>query len=157
VQKITPFLWFDGKAEEAAKFYTSIFANSKVTKTTRYGASGPGAKGSVMSVIFELEGQEFYALNGGPQFAFTPAISLFVNCETQAEVDALWEKLSAGGAKQRCGWLTDQFGVTWQVVPKALGRLLQDEDPAKSQAVMRAMMQMDKIDIAGLERAHAHA
>jgi predicted 3-demethylubiquinone-9 3-methyltransferase (glyoxalase superfamily) len=157
VQKITPFLWFDGKAEEAAKFYTSIFANSKITKTTRYGASGPGAKGSVMSVIFELEGQEFYALNGGPQFAFTPAISLFVNCETQAEVDALWEKLSAGGAKQRCGWLTDQFGVTWQVVPKALGRLLQDEDPAKSQAVMRAMMQMDKIDIAGLERAHAHA
>jgi predicted 3-demethylubiquinone-9 3-methyltransferase (glyoxalase superfamily) len=157
MQKITPFLWFDGQAEEAAKFYTAIFSNSKIAKVTRYGAAGPGPKGSAMSVVFELEGQEFYALNGGPQFTFSPAISLFVNCETQTEVDALWEKLSAGGVKQRCGWLTDKFGVTWQIVPKALGRLLQDEDPAKSQAVMRAMMKMDKIDIAGLEQAHAHA
>ena len=157
MQKITPFLWFDGKAEEAAQFYTSIFPNSKITKVTRYGDSGPGQKGSVMSVIFEIEGQEFYALNGGPQFTFSPATSFFVNCEAQPEVDALWEKLSAGGQKQRCGWLTDKFVVTWQVIPTALGRLLQDKDAKKSQAVMRAMMQMDKIDIAGLERAHAHA
>jgi predicted 3-demethylubiquinone-9 3-methyltransferase (glyoxalase superfamily) len=157
MQKITPFLWFDGKAEEAAKFYTSIFNNSKITKVTRYGDSGPGAKGSVMSVIFEIEGQEFHALNGGPQFTFSPATSFFVNCETQPEVDALWEKLSVGGQKQRCGWLTDKFGVTWQVIPTALGRMLHDKDAKKSQAVMRAMMQMDKIDIAGLERAHAHA
>jgi len=157
MQKITPFLWFDGRAEEAAKFYTSIFNDSKITKVTRYGAAGPGAAGSVMSVVFELEGQEFYALNGGPQFTFSPAISLFVRCETQAEIDALWEKLSAGGTKLHCGWLTDKFGVTWQVVPQALGRMLQDEDPAKSQAVMRAMMKMDKFDIAALEDAHAAA
>ncbi len=157
MQKITPFLWFDGRAEEAAKFYTSIFNDSKITKVTRYGAAGPGTAGSVMSVVFELEGQEFYALNGGPQFTFSPAISLFVRCETQAEIDALWEKLSAGGTKLHCGWLTDKFGVTWQVVPQALGRMLQDEDPAKSQAVMRAMMKMDKFDIAALEDAHAAA
>jgi predicted 3-demethylubiquinone-9 3-methyltransferase (glyoxalase superfamily) len=157
MQKITPFLWFDGKAEEAAKFYTSIFKNSKITKVTRYGGAGPGPRGSVMSVIFELDGQPFFALNGGPQFSFSPAISFFVDCATQPEVDALWEKLSAGGEKQRCGWLKDKFGVSWQVVPTALGRLLHDEDAAKSQAVMRAMMQMDKIDVAGLERAHAEA
>jgi predicted 3-demethylubiquinone-9 3-methyltransferase (glyoxalase superfamily) len=157
MQKITPFLWFDGKAEEAANFYISIFKDAKITKVTRHGGAGPGAKGTVMSVIFELEGQEFFALNGGPHFTFSPAISFFVNCETQGEVDALWEKLSAGGEKQRCGWLKDKFGVSWQVIPTALGRLLHDQDPAKSQAVMRAMMQMDKIDIAGLEHAHAHA
>jgi predicted 3-demethylubiquinone-9 3-methyltransferase (glyoxalase superfamily) len=157
MQKITPFLWFDGKAEEAAKFYTSIFKDSKITKVTRYGGAGPGPKGSVMSVVFQLEGQEFFALNGGPQFTFSPAISFFVNCETQGEVDALWDKLSAGGEKLRCGWLKDQFGVSWQVIPTTLGRLLLDADAAKSQAVMQAMMQMDKIDIAGLERAYAHA
>jgi predicted 3-demethylubiquinone-9 3-methyltransferase (glyoxalase superfamily) len=157
VQKITPFLWFDGKAEEAAKLYTSIFNNSKITSVTRYGEAGPGPKGSAMSVVFELEGQEFYALNGGPQFSFSQAISFFVNCETQQEVDALWEKLSAGGEKQRCGWLKDKFGVSWQVIPTALGRLLHDKDAAKSQRVMRAMMQMDKIDIAGLQRAYEHA
>lgn len=157
MQKITPFLWFDGQAEEAAKFYTSIFKDSKITKVTRYGAAGPGAPGSVMSVVFELEGQEFYALNGGPQFKFSPAISLFVRCETQAEIDALWDKLSAGGTKLHCGWLTDKFGVTWQVVPKALGQLLEDENPTKSQAMMRAMMKMDKFDIATLEDAHAAA
>lgn len=157
MQKITPFLWFDGQAEEAAKFYTSIFKDSKITKVTRYGAAGPGAPGSVMSVVFELEGQEFYALNGGPQFKFSPAISLFVRCETQAEIDALWDKLSADGTKLHCGWLTDKFGVTWQVVPKALGQLLEDENPTKSQAVMRAMMKMDKFDIAALEDAHAAA
>src|SRR5262245_62409707 len=117
MQKITPFLWFDGKAEEAAQFYTSIFKDAKITQVTRYGDAGPGAKGSVMSVIFEIEGQAFYALNGGPQFSFSPAISFFVNCETQGEVDALWEKLSAGGAKNRCGWLTDKYGVTWQIIP----------------------------------------
>ena len=157
MQKITPFLWFDGKAEEAAKFYTSIFKDSKITKVTRYGDAGPGPKGTAMSVVFQLEGQEFFALNGGPHFTFSPAISFFVNCETQGEVDTLWEKLSAGGEKQRCGWLKDKFGVSWQVIPTALGRLLQDDDATKSRAVMRAMMQMEKIDIAGLERAHEHA
>ncbi len=157
MQKITPFLWFDGKAEEAANFYTSIFKDAKITQLTRYGEAGPGPKGSVMSVVFQLEGQEFYALNGGPQFAFSPAISLFVKCETQQEVDALWDKLSAGGQKQRCGWLTDKYGVTWQIVPTTLGRLLGDKDAKKSQAVMQAMMQMEKLDIAGLERAHAYA
>ena len=149
--KITPFLWFDGRAEEAAKFYTSIFKDSKITKVN------PGPKGTAMSVVFQLEGQEFFALNGGPHFTFSPAISFFVNCETQGEVDALWEKLSAGGEKQRCGWLKDKFGVSWQVIPTALGRLLRDDDATKSQAVMRAMMQMEKIDIAGLERAYEHA
>jgi predicted 3-demethylubiquinone-9 3-methyltransferase (glyoxalase superfamily) len=157
MQKITPFLWFDGKAEEAANFYTSIFNDAKITEVMRYGGAGPGPKGSVMSVVFQLEGQEFYALNGGPQFTFSPAISLFVKCETQPEVDALWDKLSAGGQKLRCGWLTDKYGVTWQIVPTTLGRLLRDKDAKKSQAVMQAMMQMEKFDIAGLERAYAQA
>jgi predicted 3-demethylubiquinone-9 3-methyltransferase (glyoxalase superfamily) len=151
MQKITPFLWFDGQAEEAAKFYTSIFNDSKITSVT------PGPNGAAMSVTFQLEGQDFFALNGGPHFTFSPAISFFVNCETQAEVDALWDKLSAGGEKQRCGWLKDKFGVSWQVIPTALGRLLRDKDATKSQRVMQAMMQMGKIDIAGLEDAHAHA
>jgi len=153
-QKITPFLWFDGKAEEAMNFYVSIFKNSKVVQLTRYGDAGPGPKGTVMSAIFQLEGQEFYALNGGPQFKFSPAISLFVNCETQQEVDELWEKLSAGGKRNRCGWLDDKFGLTWQIIPATLGRLLQDKDAAKANRVMKAMMQMDKIDIARLQQAY---
>jgi predicted 3-demethylubiquinone-9 3-methyltransferase (glyoxalase superfamily) len=156
MQKITPFLWFDGKAEEAAKFYTSIFKDSKITKVTRYGGAGPGAKGSVMSVVFQLEGQEFFALNGGPHFTFSPAISFFVNCETQGEVDALWEKLSAGGEKQRCGWLKDKFGVSWQVTPTVLAKLLADPDSQKAQRVMATMLEMRKIDIASLERAAEH-
>jgi predicted 3-demethylubiquinone-9 3-methyltransferase (glyoxalase superfamily) len=155
MQKITPFLWFDGKAEEAMKFYTSIFKNSKIGSVSRYGDAGPGPKGTVMSATFELEGQKFMALNGGPQFKFTEAISFFVNCETQQEVDELWEKLSAGGQKSRCGWLKDKFGVSWQIIPTILGELLGDKDPAKSKRVMQAMLQMDKIDIEGLKRAHA--
>src|SRR5580704_3852855 len=157
VQKITPFLWFDGNAEEAANFYASIFNDAEVVSGTRCGDAGPGAKGTALSVVFQIEGQEFYALNGGPQFTFSPAISFFVSCETQQEVDALWDKLSAGGQKQRCGWLKDKYGVSWQVIPTALGRLLHDKDPAKSQRVMQAMMRMDKIDIAGLQQAHAQA
>ncbi len=153
MQKIVPFLWFDGKAEEAANFYVSVFKNSKVVRVTRYGEAGPGPKGSVMSVTFQLAGQEVYALNGGPQFSFTPAISLFVNCETQAEVDALWEKLSAGGSKDRCGWLQDKYGLSWQIIPTALGRMLSDKDPKKSASAMKAMLQMDKIDIKKLQEA----
>jgi predicted 3-demethylubiquinone-9 3-methyltransferase (glyoxalase superfamily) len=153
-QKITPFLWFDGRAEEAANFYTSIFKNSKIKTISRYGEAGPGPVGSVMSVIFELEGQQFYALNGGPQFHFTPAISFFVDCKTQAEVDELWEKLSEGGRTDRCGWLTDKFGLSWQIIPSALGEMLGDKDPVKSQRVMKAMLEMTKIDIAGLKRAY---
>jgi predicted 3-demethylubiquinone-9 3-methyltransferase (glyoxalase superfamily) len=154
MQKITPFLWFDGKAEEAANFYTSIFKNSKLGQIRRYGQAGPGPKGSVMSATFQLDGQEFIALNGGPQFTFSPAISFFVNCETQEEVDQLWEKLSEGGKTNRCGWLQDKFGVSWQIVPTALGQLLSDPDPEKSSRVMKAMLQMDKIDISGLKRAY---
>ena len=153
MQKITPFLWLDGNAEEAMRFYVSIFKDSKVGKITRYGDAGPGPKGSVMTVTFQLEGQEFYALNGGPTFKLTPAISFFVDCKTQEEVDALWEKLSEGGKKDRCGWLHDKFGVSWQIVPTVLMDLLNDPDPAKSQRVMKAMMQMDKLDIAGLKKA----
>jgi len=154
MQKITPFLWFDGKAEEAMNFYVSIFKHSKVGRVTRYGDAGPGPKGTVMSATFQLEGQDFYALNGGPQFKFTPAISLFVNCETQQEVDVLWEKLSAGGSKDQCGWLQDKYGVSWQIVPTILGKLLGDNDPAKASRVMQAMMQMKKIDIKGLQQAY---
>ena len=154
MKKITPFLWFDGKAEEAMNFYVSIFKNSKIGKVTRYGAGGPGPAGSVMSATFQLEGQDFFALNGGPQFTFTPAISFFVNCETQPDVDELWEKLSAGGKKERCGWLKDKYGLSWQIIPSALGKLLSDPDPEKSKRVMMAMLQMDKIDIAGLQRAY---
>ena len=154
MQGITPFLWFDGKAEEAVKFYTSVFKNSKVGSVARYGEEGPGPKGTVMTATFELAGQKFIALNGGPQFKFTPAISFVVNCENQQEVDELWEKLSAGGATQQCGWLTDRYGVSWQIVPIALGRMLQDPNPAKAGSVMKAMLQMVKLDIAGLERAY---
>ena len=155
MQKITPFLWFDTQAEEAAKFYISIFRNSKITGTTRYGEAGPGPKGSVMTVTFNLDGQDFVALNGGPQFKFTEAVSLVVNCETQQEVDEFWEKLSAGGEKSQCGWLKDKFGLSWQIVPTVLGQLLQDKDPAKSRRVMEAMLQMDKLDIKKLKQAHA--
>jgi predicted 3-demethylubiquinone-9 3-methyltransferase (glyoxalase superfamily) len=154
MQKITPFLWFDGKAEEAANFYVSVFKNSRIGKIGRFGDAGPGPKGSVMSVSFQLEGQEFYALNGGPQYSFTPAISFFVNCGTQAEVDELWDKLSAGGEKIQCGWLKDKYGLTWQIIPSVLGEMLADKDPEKSNRVMKAMMQMIKIDIAGLKRAY---
>lgn len=142
MEKITPFLWFDGQAEEAARFYTSIFKNSKIESITE------------MSVTFRLEGQKFIALNGGPQFTFSPAISFFVSCETQEEVDELWERLSTGGAKERCGWLKDKFGVSWQIIPSILGELLQDEDSAKSNRVMQAMRQMDKINIQRLRLAH---
>jgi predicted 3-demethylubiquinone-9 3-methyltransferase (glyoxalase superfamily) len=157
MQKIVPFLWFDNQAEEAASLYVSVFKNSQITSVRRYGKAGPGPEGSVMSVTFQLEGQEFYALNGGPHFKFTPAISLFVNCETQQEVDELWEKLSAGGRKDRCGWLQDKFGLSWQIIPKALGELMGDPDPEKSSRVMKAMLQMDKIDIKRLEEAHKAA
>ncbi|HUK15320.1 MAG TPA: VOC family protein [Bryobacteraceae bacterium] len=153
MQKITPFLWFDHQAEEAANYYVSIFKNSKITAISRYGDAGPGPKGSVMVVSFALDGQEFCALNGGPVFTFTPAISFFVNCETQAEVDNLWERLSAGGRKDRCGWLTDKYGVSWQIIPQVLMKLIGDPDPAKSQRAVKAMLQMDKIDIQRLQQA----
>jgi predicted 3-demethylubiquinone-9 3-methyltransferase (glyoxalase superfamily) len=154
MQKITPFLWFNDQAEEAMSFYTSIFKNSKIVSVSRYGDAGPGPKGSVMTGTFQLEGQEFMALNGGPQFTFTEAISLFVNCETQNEVDELWEKLSEGGEKSRCGWLKDKYGLSWQIIPSALGEMLGDQDPEKSKRVMEAMLQMSKIDIKTLEQAY---
>jgi predicted 3-demethylubiquinone-9 3-methyltransferase (glyoxalase superfamily) len=154
MQKITPFLWFDDKAEEAANFYVSIFKNSRVGRVTRYGEGAPGPKGKVMSVTFELDGQEFYALNGGPMFSFTPAISFFVNCETQQEVDELWRNLSAGGEESRCGWLKDKYGLSWQIIPSVLGRMLQDKDSKKAKRVMEAMLQMGKIDINRLQQAY---
>jgi len=155
MQKITPFLWYDDKAEEAVNFYTSIFKNSKVLSVLRYGETGPGPKGSVMSVEFQLEGQEFVALNGGPHFKFTEAISFVVNCETQEEVDYFWEKLTAdGGAESMCGWLRDKYGLSWQVVPTILSELMQDKDAEKSQRVMKAMLQMKKIDIETLKQAY---
>lgn len=157
MQKITPFLWFDGNAEEAMNFYVSIFKNSRVVSVTRYGEAGPGPKGTVMSATFELEGQSFYALNGGPLFSFTPAISFFVNCETQEEIDDLWAKLSKGGEAQRCGWLRDRFGLSWQIVPGVLGKMLGDKSAEKTQRVMTAMLQMDKIDISGLRQAYEAA
>ena len=155
MQNITPFLWFDGRAEEAMNFYVSIFKNSAIVGVSRYGDAGPGPKGSVMTATFRLNGHEFIALNGGPHFTFTPAISFFVNCETQAEVDELWEKLSEGGTKERCGWLKDKFGVSWQIIPSALMRLMGDKDPAKAKRVAQAMLAMDKIDIKALESAYA--
>jgi predicted 3-demethylubiquinone-9 3-methyltransferase (glyoxalase superfamily) len=154
MQKIIPFLWFDDQAEEAIKFYTSIFKNSTIGEIRRYGDAGPGPKGSVMTGKFQIEGQDFMALNGGPHFKFTPAISFFVNCETQEEVDDLWEKLSAGGETMQCGWLKDKFGIAWQIVPKRLGEMLSDPDPEKSQRVMKAMMKMIKLDIHGLHKAY---
>jgi predicted 3-demethylubiquinone-9 3-methyltransferase (glyoxalase superfamily) len=154
MQKITPFLWFNNNAEEAINFYSSIFKNSKTVSVTRYGEGGPAPKGTLMSATFELEGQKFMVLNGGPQFTFTPAISFFVNCETQEEVDELWEKLSEGGKESRCGWLEDKYGMSWQIIPSILGELLQDEDAGKAKNVMEAMLQMDKIDIKALKQAY---
>jgi predicted 3-demethylubiquinone-9 3-methyltransferase (glyoxalase superfamily) len=156
MQKIVPFLWFNDQAEEAMKFYTSIFKNSKIGSVTRMGDEVPGPKGKVVSASFQLAGQEFMALNGGPipGFKFNESISFFVNCETQAEVDELWEKLSAGGEEGQCGWLKDKFGVSWQIVPTVLGELLGDKDPEKAQRVTHAMLQMKKLDISILKQAH---
>jgi predicted 3-demethylubiquinone-9 3-methyltransferase (glyoxalase superfamily) len=154
MQKITPFLWFNNQAEEAMNFYVAIFKNSKVGTVTRYGDAGPGPKGTAMSATFQLDGQDFLALNGGPLFTFTPAISFYVNCETQDEVDELWEKLSAGGEKSRCGWLKDKYGLSWQIIPAAMSVMLRDKDAEKSKRVMQAMMQMGKIDIKTLKQAY---
>jgi predicted 3-demethylubiquinone-9 3-methyltransferase (glyoxalase superfamily) len=154
MQRITTFLTFNDQAEEAIDFYTSIFEDSRIVSATRYGEAGPGPRGSLMSATFELAGQQFMALNGGPSFTFEQGISLFVSCETQEEVDRYWEKLSAGGEEGPCGWLTDKFGVSWQVVPRVLGELLNDEDPEKAKRVMNAMLQMSKIEIEGLRRAY---
>jgi predicted 3-demethylubiquinone-9 3-methyltransferase (glyoxalase superfamily) len=158
MQKITPFLWFDNQAEEAVNFYTSIFKNSKIKSVSRYGEAGAEVsgrqKGSVMTATFDLEGQEFIALNGGPHFTFSPAISFVVNCEKQEEVDELWEKLSEGGEKGQCGWLKDKFGVSWQIVPTVLGEMMQAKDPKKSEKVMGALLQMGKINIKILKQAY---
>jgi len=154
VQKISPFLWFDGKAEEAAEFYISVFPNSKIGDILRNGPDGPGPQGSVLTVAFELNGQKFTALNGGPHYKFSPATSFVVNCETQDEVDYYWEKLSAGGKTMQCGWLDDKYGVTWQVVPAILVKMLQDKDAEKARRVMQTMMQMVKLDIKPLQQAY---
>jgi predicted 3-demethylubiquinone-9 3-methyltransferase (glyoxalase superfamily) len=154
MQKITTFVWFDNNAEEAANFYVSIFKNSKILNVARYGDAGPGPKNTVMTVNFELNGQEYIALNGGPRFRFTQAISFVVNCETQEEVDYFWSRLSEGGEESRCGWVMDKFGLWWQVVPTELGKLMSDPDPQKAQRVMAAMLQMGKIDIEALQRAY---
>jgi len=153
MQKIRPFLWFNGQAEEAVRFYAGIFRNTKIGSIMRYGDAGPGDKGSVMTVTFELEGQEFIALNGGPRFSFTPAISFFVACDTQEQVDTLWHQLSAGGETNSCGWLKDKYGVSWQIVPSVLLEMLQDDDTIRANRVMQAMLTMDRLDIAGLRRA----
>jgi predicted 3-demethylubiquinone-9 3-methyltransferase (glyoxalase superfamily) len=151
--KLTPFLWFDNRAEEAARFYVSIFKNSRITGINRYGETGPGPAGSVMTVSFVLEGQEFVALNGGPHYTFSPAISFVVNCEGQDEVDEYWERLSAGGRTQPCGWLQDKYGVSWQIIPTILPKLLSDPDADRARRVMQAMLQMSKIDIGALKHA----
>jgi predicted 3-demethylubiquinone-9 3-methyltransferase (glyoxalase superfamily) len=150
MQKVTPFLWFDGKAEEAMNLYVSLFKNARIVELRRSGGNGP-----VMSGTFEIDGVQYHAFNGGPMFTFSPAISLFVSCETQEEVDELWEKLSEGGEKSRCGWLKDKYGLSWQIIPAALGKGLQDKDPERAKRVMQAMMQMSKIDIAEIEKARA--
>ena len=156
MKKITPFLWFDGQAEQAANFYVSLFPNSRITATTRYGDAGPGPKGQVMTIGFEIGGLPFTALNGGPQHKFNEAVSFVVHCETQAEIDTYWTKLLEGGGRpDACGWLKDRWGLSWQIIPEALPRLLQDKDAAKAQRVMQAMLQMTKIEIAGLEGAYA--
>jgi predicted 3-demethylubiquinone-9 3-methyltransferase (glyoxalase superfamily) len=154
MQKITPFLWFDGKAEEAMNYYTSIFRNSRIVNVQRCGEHGPGPKGSVLTGTFEIEGQKFMALNGGPMYQLTPAFSLFVDCKDQKEIDELWEKLSAGGKELQCGWLTDKFGVSWQIIPNVLSKLLWGGIPAKSGRAMQAMMQMKKLDVAKLQQAY---
>ncbi len=153
--KITPFLWFEDQAEEAMLFYTSIFKNSKTGAVSRYGKEGPGTPGSVMIANFSLDGQEFTALNGGPEYKFTEAVSFYVNCKDQAEVDYFWNRLTEGGEPGPCGWLKDKFGLSWQIVPEALTRLLQDKDPLKAGRVMQAMLQMKKIVVADLEKAYA--
>ncbi|MDP9138913.1 MAG: VOC family protein [Pseudomonadota bacterium] len=159
MQRITPFLWFENQAEEAANFYASIFKRSRVGNIARYDEAGAKAagrpEGTVMTVAFELDGQEFVALNGGPQFTFSPAISFVVNCQTQQEIDEFWQRLSQGGKEVQCGWLTDKYGVSWQVVPAALDKMLQDKDPEKTERVMAAMLKMKKIDMAALEKAYA--
>ncbi len=152
--KITPFLWFDGNAEEAVNFYTSLFKNSKILSVSRYGDTGPGPKGSVMVMRFELDGQQFLALNGGPLYKFSPAVSFLIDCQTQEEIDRFWEKLSDGGKTSQCGWLDDKFGLSWQIVPTILGELLSDKDPKKSARVMKAMLGMTKIEIKGLKDAY---
>jgi predicted 3-demethylubiquinone-9 3-methyltransferase (glyoxalase superfamily) len=161
MQRISPFLWFDHQAEEAANFYVSVFSvrggDSKVLNVSRYGEAGPGTPGTAMTVSFRLEGLEFTALNGGPQYTFTEATSFLVSCQTQEEVDELWDKLTEGGEPGPCGWLKDRFGLSWQIIPAALGELLGDPDPQKSQSVMKAMLEMTKIDIAGLQRAYEAA
>jgi predicted 3-demethylubiquinone-9 3-methyltransferase (glyoxalase superfamily) len=158
MDKITPFLWFDTQAEAAAKFYVAVFKNGRILKTVRTGAAGPGPQGSVLTVAFELNGQQFTAMNGGPQFKFTQAISFVISCETQAEIDSLWVQLSAdGGTEGRCGWVQDKYGLWWQVVPPLLPELLGDKDPARATRTMQAMMQMGKLDIAALQKAHQGA
>jgi predicted 3-demethylubiquinone-9 3-methyltransferase (glyoxalase superfamily) len=157
IQKITPFLWFDHQAEEAAAFYVSIFPNSRIVKVARYGEAGPGPPGSAMTAEFQLEGQSFVALNGGPHFKFTEAISFVVNCQSLDEVDTYWEKLSAGGSDFQCGWLKDKFGLSWQVVPTALSKLLSDPDPEKSQRVMKSLLTMKKLDVGALQQAFDHS
>ena len=154
MKKITPYLWFNNEAEEAAALYTSLFKGSRIVSVQRYGDAGPGPKGTAMVVVFELLGQEFIALNGGPEYKFTEAFSLYVSCKTQAEVDELWERLTSGGGEPgRCGWLKDKYGLSWQIIPTALVELLSDPDPVKSQRAMKAMLQMSKIEIEGLRRA----
>jgi predicted 3-demethylubiquinone-9 3-methyltransferase (glyoxalase superfamily) len=155
--KITPFLWFDGQAEDAANFYVSIFENAKILSVSRYGEEAPGTTGTVMTVSFELDGQKFVALNGGPEYTFTPAISFSIDCKTQQEVDHFWNRLSEGGETSQCGWLSDKFGVTWQVVPSVLPELLQSDDEAKAEAAMKAMLQMTKLDIGMLQEAYDRA
>jgi predicted 3-demethylubiquinone-9 3-methyltransferase (glyoxalase superfamily) len=156
MQQITPFLWFDCQAEDAAKFYVALFDNSRILKVVRYGAAGPGPAGTAMTVAFELNGTKFTALNGGPLFKFSEAVSFVINCDSQAEIDRLWEKLTAGGGQEsRCGWLKDKYGLSWQVVPTVLPELVSDPDAAKAQRAMKAMMAMGKLDIAALKKAHA--
>jgi predicted 3-demethylubiquinone-9 3-methyltransferase (glyoxalase superfamily) len=157
MKKISPCLWFDDQAEEATKLYTSLFPNSKIENISYYGDEGPKPKGTALVITFRLNGQEFMALNGGPEFKFTPALSLFVNCENQDEVDYLWENLSKGGEKGQCGWLTDKFGISWQIVPILLGKLMSDKNPRKSVSVMHAMLQMKKLDMAELQKAYDQA
>ncbi|HEY7728682.1 MAG TPA: VOC family protein [Candidatus Eisenbacteria bacterium] len=154
MQKITACLWFDGEAEEAARFYASIFRNSRVGRIARYGEGGPRPKGSVLTVEFQLDGQKFLALNGGPQFKFTEAVSFIVNCETQKEADRMWDELSAGGEEVQCGWLKDRYGVSWQIVPTILGRMMSDPDPARTERVLQAVLRMKKLDIKALREAY---
>ena len=154
MQKITPFLWFDHQAEEAVNFYTTLFKDSRIVSISRYGEGAPGPQGAVMTVNFQLEGQEFIALNGGPEFPFSPAISFFVNCATQAEVDRLWEKLTEGGEEVQCGWLKDKYGLSWQIVPSGLSELLNGTDAEGSRRAMQAMLQMKKLDLAKMRQAY---